>query len=656
MKKLTSYTVQNERIAMTVDRYEDNLALTLEDRTSGRLWGPSPLLVPEVYDRTLQRVERLEQYRVDAVDRVEGGVHVTVGHAYLKISVGLWVRLREGELELLLPPAEIYDRDAARCRVFAVDLLPELMTVGSDGLLVLPVGEGAVCHPFGKRRVADRFLIYLEQSRWEICSLLPAAAAYDPRGGLAVLALEGDCDTECRVSTDGEGHGTVGFAATLRRHWPDPVDFGHRRYVWVPVPPGEDPVRWTGKRLRRHVREDLGKPTIRERAAASPEVAFLLESISLKPWHGMENEGSEMFYRDKSNPITYQSAMTFDETREQLCRLREAGIEKMHLYVNGYQPRGHDGFYPTRFPIDERPGGERKFRELIRFAREMGCHITVHDDFMMNFPQTPDFDADMIVYDKYGEPLPTGWFAGGLEYQTWGLALSEERLEGHLRRMKALGLEGVYYCDYMMRPLEVNYHPRWRGGRAKCAAGHVRIIEAVRRIFGAAGIEFGPLPGAVAADWVITAYGRKLHPDWPLAELVDRRVPLWSYVFQGLTVRGSCGPDWKSIMQAVLLGQHMGSSFSVRPVKGDGLTAERLGALKAAFDIGVRRFGYLQQEELVDYTEPSEGVAQSRFADGTTVVADFTAGRLVVNGQEVPRPDQLPLEIPTWRPNGGGEG
>ncbi|MBS3764025.1 MAG: hypothetical protein KGZ25_12065, partial [Planctomycetes bacterium] len=213
----------------------------------------------------------------------------------------------------------------------------------------------------------------------------------------------------------------MGFAARLRHEWPDPIDIGHRRYVYSSMGPDDDPVHFTARRLRRYVQEELGKPTVKERAAELPEVDYMLKSISLKAWHAMENEGAEMANRDKSNPITYQSAMTFDETKIQLQRLRKGGIDKMHVFVNGYQPRGHDGLYPSRFPIDERAGGEEKFRELVRFGKEMGCHMSVHDDFMMNLPHSPDYDPDVVIRDKYGEPLPGGWWGGGVEYQTWGL-------------------------------------------------------------------------------------------------------------------------------------------------------------------------------------------------------------------------------------------
>jgi hypothetical protein len=224
-----SETFGDTQLECTVTECGNRVELDLNDRQTGKHWGPSLLMALEVHDRSLQRVERLEKYRVDRVDPVDGGVHVIIGDSYRKVSVGLWIRIRNGELEAMLPPQEVYDRDRDRCRVFAVDLLPDLLEVGPQGTLILPVGQGATCCPADKPRLADRFMIYLEQSRWEICSMLPIAGAQSPSGGLALLATEGDCDAECRIRTDGTGRGAVNFAFSLRREWPDPVDISNRR-------------------------------------------------------------------------------------------------------------------------------------------------------------------------------------------------------------------------------------------------------------------------------------------------------------------------------------------------------------------------------------------------------------------------------------------
>lgn len=634
---------RDARLTVTLTIEDNRLLLMLLDTQSGRQWGPSPLLALDVHDSTLRRVERLEQYRIDAVEAMEDGAHVVVSSAYQCVSVGLWLRLVDGELSLRVPPAEVYEKRPAHFRLFAVDLLPQLLTVGADGTLLMPVAGGTLCKPCGKPAVSDEFLIYLEQDRWELGTVLPYGAAWDAQGGMMILCRDVAADALCRVSTDGQGQGELHFAASLRRHWPDPVDITTREFRFVPLPVGDDPVMACVARLQRYLRDDLGKLTLKERAAASPEVAYVLDAYTFKTFYARENEGAEGWGINQGNPISFLLGMTFAECREGLTRIKAAGIEHAYVQQVGWNTRGHDGLYPTRFPIEERLGGEQVFRELLRYGNEtLGYRMSVHDDFMMNFPHSPDFDPELLIHDMYGEPMVSGWWGGGLEYQTWGLALPEKRLDGHLARMRELGVRGIYYCDYMMRPLEVNYHPRWKGPRAHAAAGQVRIWEAAKTAFGAVATEFGILPAVAACDYVVGGGGRPGQASWPINALMEQILPCWDLTVQGYVLSEQCGVEWPHAMRAVLFGKHIRDEWTYHSIVGHPtLTDERIAAQRAMYDLCIRQFGYLQTEQIVAYTEPSPGVQQTRFSDGTEVTADFVQEELWVNGERISCPPAL---------------
>jgi hypothetical protein len=624
---------------------KNHLLVTLEDRVSGQLWGPAPLLALEVHDKTVRREERLERYRIDAIEATPDSVHVTVGDDYHCVSVGLWLRMIDGELSILLPIPEVYEKRPAHFRLFAVDLLPGLLTVGASGQLLMPVAGGTLCSPHRKPAVKDRFLIYLEQERWELGTVLPYAAGWEPDGGLMVLARQGAADAQCRVATDGKGHGELNFAATLRRHWPDPVDDTARELRILPLRTERDPIMQCVARLRRHIQDDLGKITLKARAAESPEVAYVLEAYTFKPFYARENEGLEGVGLNKSNPVSYILGMTFEECRQGLTWIKEAGIEKAYLQHVGWNARGHDGLYPARFPVDERLGGEAAFRDLIRYGNEtLGYHMSVHDNFCMNIPHAPNFDPDVLIEDVYGEPLLSGWWGGGLEYQTWGHALPYDRLEGHLERMKTLGIRGMYYCDYMMRPLEVNYHPKWKGPRSHAATGQARVLTAAKRAFGAVATEYGILPAVVACDYVTGGGGRFGQSSWPVKALMDTHVPMWDLTVQGLILSEQTGIAWANAMRAVLFGKHIRDEWTFRTaVRHPQLTTDRLAAQRAMYALCLKRYGYLQTESIVAYSTPATGVQQTRFSDGTEVIADFTHEELTVNGQRIERPAALAL-------------
>jgi len=564
----------------------------------------TPLLALDIHEKSVKRCTRVEKFQIHELEVFETGARVTAGDRFHDVLVSVWLWVVDGELRVRVPFPEVYERMPELNRIFAIDLLPKLMHAGPQGAMLMPLGSGAICRPADKPRTRDDFLIYLEQERWEMAPLLPVCAAWDPQhGGWCAVATEGDCDAHCRVFTDGQGSGHIGFGTSLRRKWHDPVDVVNREIRIAPIPAEADPVIFAAKRLRRHFVQERAVPTVHDRIARSPEVAYAAESYVLKMSYAQENAGLEMASRDKSHPVTFFNQMTFAEGRAALKRLKDAGLNKVETQAVGWNARGHDGMYPTRFPIDERLGGEAGFRETIRFGKELGYHMSVHDNFMMNCRRSPHWDPECITQDETGEPLLHGWWSGGIEYQSWGLALPYERLEGHLQRMKTLGLNGMYYCDYMMQPLEVNHHPRHRGPRSGCAAGQIRIWQACRDAFGAVATEFAPAPAAMHCDFVCYASGRKLDPEWPAGNLIDERVELWPLVFKGLTLKERTGHHWKTAMTAVLYGEIPRTQFGYR-VGRPGLNVldeAMIASILAVDELTNQRFGRLRTQAMTSW-------------------------------------------------------
>ncbi len=644
---MTPTVHRDERLELTAERDGDRLAVTLVDRASGRAWGPVPLLALRVHDKPLRRVRRAEAWRLDRLEEDRRGWTAAVSSPEHGIALDVAVRLEDGELSVVFRPGSLSERDPALYRLFAVDVLPGLVAARS-GSLLLPFGSGLLVPTTHPHPVSDRFLVYGEQERWELAPTLPCCAAWDERGGLCALAARGACDAEGRIAVDGRGLGETGFAFSLRRTWIDPVDPGEREVRFVPLPAGEDPLARCADRVRRHVVDDLGKPTLEERAEASPEVAYLLDAYVMKPFHGVQMAGYMMEGKPRVSEGLFQNYMTFAEAAACFARLKEAGIDRVLTQCTGWNINGHDGLYPTRFPVEERLGGEAAFRAMIRDGQALGFHVQVHDNFIMQNLDSPDFERDYTAIDAHGEPLLHGRWAGGLEATGWPLAMPPERLGGHMRRMRELGLRGMYYVDYMEQPLEVNHHPEHGGPRADCARGQVLVVEEARRVFGACGTEFGFLPCAVAADHVSTC-GDPWHlamaePDWPVKPLLDagRRVPLWHMVFSGLTVHEARrGIRWDNAMHGVLLGGAPRDEWCVRPGLFAVLDDARIAALKAVYDLCVVRFGRLRRRRITAWRAEDAHREHTRFDDGTEVSADFETGELVVNGERVPRPEGL---------------
>jgi hypothetical protein len=634
----------------TVQREQSRLWLSLDDCDHGRSWGRVPLLELEIFDKAEDRTETLTEFRIDAVEKLSQGVHVIVGSTVHCISLGMWVRLVDGELSVLVPPTEMYETNTTLFRIKCVNVLPGLLRVGSGGTLVLPIASGAVCHTAGKQKISERFMIYGEQQRWELLPLMPVCAAHSPEGGMIALAVAGAADTECRISTDGKGSGEIGFGISARMFWPDPVDLQNRELRYAPIPPTADAVHATAQRLRRHAVEDLKKPTLKQRAAESPEVAYLLEAYIMKLFFAVENRGIMMEGKPKDSYVTYRRVMNFDEAGDGLRKIHAAGIDKILSHCVGWNPRGHDGLWPSRFPIDERLGGERGFRKLIALGSELGFQVNVHDNCLSAYTSSPEFDVDTVIHDIYGEPSAGGVWGGGVTYLRWIEALSDEELERPFHQMRALGLQGALYIDAMGSPLRVNYHKKNGGPRSGYAAGVERILAAAQRVFGAVGTENGFLYAATGADFVENcACGFHIQlqrVEWPILSMIDKRVPLWQLAMHGLIVLENQGWEWKDTMRTVLFGEHPRVEWSAHPGIMPVLNPPLIAALKANYDIALKEYGYLQTLELLRHKELAAGVEQTEFEDGTKVLADFNKRELFVNGKIV-NPSTEPERIAT---------
>ncbi len=630
---------QDDILHASLTRGDNQLLLAVTDRRSGKTWGPVPLLATEVGERGLRRVDREDRYQIEALEELGDGVHAILWLPTNKVSLAVWVRIIEGELSILMSPQEVYNRFADYFQLYNVEFLPGLAAVADDGMMILPMGEGVASRPAGKPAVHERFLIYMEQPRWEFVPTMPMAAAHGVDGGLGMLMTQGDCEAEVHIRTDGNGRGSVGYGTSLKRLWHDPVDFGERELRIFPILPDECPTHVTAARVRRHALEQGAVPT-KQRIAEDPGLAYVLDGFTMKLFHGLENEGPVAGGAHSQAPITYQPRLTFAEAGVALRKLKEAGIEKIHTMCVGWNARGHDGLYPTRFPIDARLGGETGFRELCKLGNELGYHINVHDNFMMNVPQAPDWDPDCLTWDAYGEPLCHGWWSGGPEYQSWGLALPEKRLQGHMQRVKDLGIQGMYYCDYMIQPLEVNYHPQWRGPRSACLAGQKRILDTAKKIFGSVAYELGTMPGVIYGDYCGGAGHRARHARWDVKHILDEELDVWSLAFSGLTIREAGAHNWEAVMHCLVWGRHPRDEWSAHEHPMPVLDDQRIACLAAA-DRALAPYRQLKAEAIEHHSKPAENVVENRFADGTTVVADFNDLQIQVNGKTIERPEVL---------------
>lgn len=619
----------------------DRALAGLVDLQSNHHWPKVPLAVLEIFDRAQQRIDVVSQFDILKIDELADCVKVSLGCKASGIKVAIELRLAGGEFCVRMQPSEIVEARHELYRLFSVDVLPGMMLADQTGQLLLPINTGVICEPASAPACNDRFLIYGEQSRWELLPTLPVCAVQTPQGGLTAIAVSAPAETECRIRTDGRGNGSTGLGFFLRGKDVDLVEPSVREIRYTPIPARADMTVFTAGRLRQHVMEDLGKPTLRQRAAESKEVEHLLGAYIMKLFFGMQMQGHALPGHATGDSTGFLVTMTFDEASIGLKSFHDAGVDKIYTQNVGWNLLGHDGAYPTRFPVEPRVGGEQAFRRFIAYGHELGYQMTVHDNYIDAYAASKDFDPDVVTVDAYGQMQIRGFWGGGPSYLQWPLAFTKKHLEEQMLKVKALGIRGPYYLDGMGSPLYQNYHPKHRGTRSDLARGIDRLLKAGRSIFGSAATENGFLYCSITPDLVANPGGDGLlklcKPDWPITPLLKRCVPLWQLTLSGLVVTENQGLSWTDTMRALLYAQHPRYEWATRPGIQPVLDKAMIQKIKYRYDLLIKRFGYLRLLQMTGYQRVDE-LETTTFEDGTIVAANFASGELTVNGERIEQP------------------
>jgi len=631
----------DDRLRAELDTDATPPTVLLRAGPNGRTWGRVPVAAFAIHNDMDQRTTAQTRLKAKAVTPIEGGLHVLLEHRQSGITATLMLMIREGRLTVRMPMSEWFEEDDAVFRLYGVRFLPGLMQVGASGSVLLPLGAGARFCPADKPAVADEFLVYGEQSRWELLPMLPTAGVSEGEDALVVLLTGCPEDASLLAWTDGNGAGGVDAGACLRQHWIDPVDRSDREAVYEALPPATDLLHGTADLLRRHATEDLGCTPIEKRLQDSGPLAKFLEGPMIALKLGVSNRGIGRANPRDPDYGEYFLGSTCAEAEEHLRACKDIGIEKLYALVIGFLPHGHDGCYPSHVRFDPRIGGEAGFRRLVNTARELGFTIHVHDNFNEGYEISPEFEWRWCSRDLYGRPQHRGRWGGGQAYLQWMLDLPAGRVEKAMEAFREMGLNGMGYIDAVGNPLYRNYDPEHGGPRRDHARGIERVLASARSIYGAVFTECGFLYAARHCDAVRMPghhhRNRKLRPEWPIAALIDERVPLYRLALSGLLV-GLYGT--KGNLRDALLATHAGLHLSfeggsTRSNYGRGvITPEVIANLKAYCDTLQPLNRRLAVQRLVRWEKRGSQCEYTAFEDGTETEIDLDAGQLTVNGEQ----------------------
>ena len=370
--------------------------------------------------------------------------------------------------------------------------------------------------------------------------------------------------------------------------------------------------------------------TLREKIAKNPKVAELIGTPVVHTVTAVHIH-PESFYYDAEHPENNDWFRTFDYTATHLRALKENGVEKVYLHLDGWGNHGYDNLHPTPFPICEDAGGAEGMRKLQETCHSLGYMFGLHDQYRDYYYDSVDFSLDNAVENADG-----GHFYGSVWYggpHSWLCAkLAPDYVRRNYDEFERLGIkiDGSYLDVFSVVELDECFNPSHPMTREECAKYRRHCFDILT--------SRGIIPSSEEVlDCVIESMALCHHAPFACTSFADEGktnmgipIPLFNLVFHdcivipwdGMHRRGawSIADTDSPYLWALLCGGTV--YFGLRS------TPEQIEYGKIALELH-RRIALcdLTKHEILDETARKR---RSTFSDGTVVEADFDSGDFTI--------------------------
>jgi len=384
---------------------------------------------------------------------------------------------------------------------------------------------------------------------------------------------------------------------------------------------------------------------LRERVKNNPQLAYTADTIFVRVSHGSKDNRARIENQTPTNEPPLRVSHTFDDLMRIMRGIKALGVDKAEICCVGWNLRGHDGRFPTLFPVEPAFGGEAKLREVIACAHGLGYQIVCHCNNTDFYTISDRYNEDDVARRSDGSLLKGGLWAGGRAYSACFQRVCDVYVDDDYSRLTVLGFKGTFHIDVTScitpYPCFSLRHPRTR---QQTADDMNRIGEKARRAFGGFGSE-GPCDHvARTLDFAlyVSAYPAFMPRKNPM---IDRIIPLWQIAYHGIILSnpfyrtidhpfesGSKPADQLSFEDRQIAGLKV-AEFGGRPVFYY-LSYKDLAPIKAAYE-AYQPLKHLQYEFMDAHDELAKDVFRTTYSDGSEVVCNYSAAGYAYRGRTV---------------------
>ena len=429
---------------------------------------------------------------------------------------------------------------------------------------------------------------------------------------------------------------------------------------FYPMPKGADDYSAMARRYREYLIETDQMPKmLKERVGENEHLAYAAKAPEIRIRQGWKPVPTPVEHQTLENEPEMRVAMTFDQVKDLIDELKRQGVDNAQLCLVGWNHKGHDGRYPTVFPVEPALGGEEELRECIAYGEANGYRVVGHTNRTDIYEISSDWnDGADAAKNPDGSLQKNRAWSGGLMYNICYKQSHDKYFLGYEPKVAELGFRGLEYVDVLsiIKP-HVCYDPTHPCTRREGVEYANKMLQGLRDMFGGSQSEGGCYFVAKSLDYamyVTMALNRLTNKEkYPH---IDDYAPIWHIVFNGYllhnpasqTVNFTLKEPAYALRNAEYAARPMfyfNSAFVDDPKKNwmgnsdltykDKADLERsVAVIKKGYD-EYKKWQHLQFCTLDDHFELAEGVKCSVYSDGTRVVVNYTKEPYVFECQEV---------------------
>ncbi len=399
-----------------------------------------------------------------------------------------------------------------------------------------------------------------------------------------------------------------------------------------------------GRKYRQWKMQKCGVRSLRERAKERPALAKSVDNILVRFKHGVKPANKNVEHQTPETEPKPIIMNTFDDMKNFMLAMKEAGIESADIHSVGWNRGGHDGRWPQMFPVEPVFGGEEKLREAIKTAQGLGYQISCHTNYTASAKIANNWTEDIVARELDGSLMARGIWSCGRVYRQCARQAFLVNFENDCKKILDLGFKGLHHIDVIscMRP-EYCYSPDHYCSRADTVKWWEKVMTRSRELFGGFSSESFADYGAKDLDFIfyVSAHSKaKSNP------MISEFVPLWQIIYHGCIMSN---PFWDTVDAS---SPHKRDKPFVLFENNEDriLKVIEFGGRPCFYWSNYKKYGvgpvvemyklyqslkYLQYEFMEDHRTLADGVYLTTYSDGSQTVVNYSKSDFKFKGEVV---------------------